>query len=86
MCLAKPLKLIDIDHTSATGSVDIGNSVLSVGLELTPDAKIGDWILVHAGMAIELLDAEDAVYILDAYDTYVTTGDPLSGEAHDTSV
>lgn len=86
MCLAKPLKIIEIDPATATGLVDIGGSSLSVGLDLTPDVKIGDWVLVHAGMAIELLDNEDAVSILDAYDTYVVTGDPMSGEAHDAAV
>ena len=77
MCLAKPLKLIDIQPDSATGTVDTGGGPLAVGIDLVPDAKIGDYVLVHAGMAIELLEEEDAASILDAYEHYVVTDGQL---------
>lgn len=81
MCLAKPLKLIEIYGSS--GLVDMGGGTLEIGLDLVPDAKIGDYVLVHAGMAIELLEDSDAADILDAYDDFVVTDAPLSGERHE---
>ena len=77
MCLAKPLKLVDIQSASATGTVDIDGGTLTVGIALVPDAKVGNYVLVHAGMAIELLEDEDAASILDAYEHYVVTGDQI---------
>ena len=78
MCLAKPLKLIDIDHSSSTGIVDISGNTLTVGLDLVPDASIGNYVLIHAGMAIELLEDEDAVKILDSYENFVETDGQIS--------
>ena len=40
-------------------------------MELVPDARIGNYLLVHAGMAIELLEDEDAEKILETYEEYV---------------
>ena len=86
MCLAKPLKLIAIAPDSRSGTVDIGGDTLPVGLDLVPGAKTGDYVLVHAGMAIELLDIEDAESILETYERYVTTQDRLiPGDTDDPS-
>ena len=70
MCLAKPLKLIEI-NSDFTGKVEIDGGNLLVGLDLVPEALIGDYVLVHAGMAIELLEKEDVQAILDAFEKYV---------------
>jgi hydrogenase expression/formation protein HypC len=71
MCLAKPLQLISIDENGTTGLVSAGGTIMPVGLELVPEAAPGDYVLVHAGMAIELLDESDAVSILEAYEEYI---------------
>ena len=73
MCLARPLKIMTIGKNGATGTVDVDGGSLTVGLNLVPDARTGDYVLVHAGMAIELLEAEDAQAILDAYEQFVFT-------------
>ena len=76
MCLAKPLKISSINVN--TGTVEIPGGSLTIGLDLVPDAKPGDYVLVHAGMAIELLEDSDAESILDAYENFVENGSLLS--------
>ncbi len=58
MCLAVPAKLIEQDGHH--GMVDLHGNRLPVNTMMTPDAQNGDWILIHAGFAIERLDPEDA--------------------------
>ncbi len=57
--------------------------MLPIGLDLVPDAQPGDYVLVHAGMAIELLSDRDAASILEAYEEYVTTDEQLFPEQGD---
>lgn len=58
MCLAVPLKIEKIEGTQAT--VALGGNKMSVSLMVVPRAKLGDWVLVHAGMAITILDEAEA--------------------------
>lgn len=58
MCVAIPSKIVEIDETTAT--VAVGGSRILARLDLVEGAKVGDYVLVHAGFAITLLDAEDA--------------------------
>lgn len=58
MCVAIPSKIVEIDETTAT--VAVGGSRILARLDLVEGAKLGDYVLVHAGFAITLLDAEDA--------------------------
>lgn len=71
MCLAKPLKIVDIDSEHVTGKVEINGGFLMVGLDLVPETCIGSYVLVHAGMAIEMLDDDDAESILETCEDYV---------------
>lgn len=59
MCLAVPGCLISIDEEKGTfpkGLVDFQGSRVEVSLALVPEAAPGDWVLVHAGFAISMLD------------------------------
>lgn len=58
MCLAIPGAITSIDGSSAT--IDMLGVTQQVSLALTPAAKLGNWVLVHAGFAIEVIDAEEA--------------------------
>ena len=58
MCLAIPLKIEKIEGTQAT--VALGGNEMTVSLLVVPKAKLGDWVLVHAGMAITILDEAEA--------------------------
>jgi hydrogenase expression/formation protein HypC len=69
MCLAIPAKITKID--GAIAQVDIGGNTKDVNITLTPEAKIGDYLLVHAGYAIEILDQESADQIFDAWEVAV---------------
>lgn len=64
MCLAVPGKILEI-RDDAQASVDMMGVTRSVSLRLTPDAQVGDFVLVHAGFAIEVIDAEQARETID---------------------
>jgi hydrogenase expression/formation protein HypC len=58
MCLAIPMQLTDID--GPRGSVDIGGVSCEVRLDLVEAPRVGDYVLVHAGYAIQVLDEAEA--------------------------
>ena len=64
MCLAIPGKLLAItaqlDETFRTGKVSFGGIQKEVNLFMVPEAKIGDYILVHVGVAISVVDEDEA--------------------------
>ena len=58
MCLAVPAQLTECDGDDAV--VDMHGNKVQVSTVLVPEAKEGDWVLVHAGFAIQLLDEDEA--------------------------
>ncbi len=58
MCLAIPMKIMQIDGASAV--VDAGGVSRKARVDLLPDLQVGDYVLVHAGLAIAKVDAEEA--------------------------
>ena len=58
MCLAVPAKLIDMNN--GMGTVDAGGVKKQISLLLLEDAALGDYILVHAGFGIQILDEKQA--------------------------
>lgn len=58
MCLAVPGKIIEI-VSEGLARVDYGSLVATVSLQLVPQARPGQWVLVHAGFAVEVLDEAD---------------------------
>lgn len=68
MCLAVPGRLIKIAEPQGpdasplmrTGSVDFGGVVKDVNLAYVPEAKIGDYVVVHVGFAISTMDESEA--------------------------
>ena len=64
MCLAIPGKIISItaqlDETFRTGKVVFGGIHKEVNLCMVPEAKVGDYVLVHVGVAIGIVDEEEA--------------------------
>ena len=63
MCLAVPLRIQHIEGNLA--KVELGGLLRQVSLVLTPEAKVGDYVLVHTGFAIGLLDEKEAQTTLD---------------------
>lgn len=64
MCLAIPGKLVSIDveldSIFRSGKVNFGGIVKEVNLCMLPDVKIGDFVLVHVGVAISIIDEHEA--------------------------
>ena len=58
MCLAIPALIKSIDDKEA--DVEIGGITRRISLWLTPEAKVGDYAIVHTGYAINILDQEEA--------------------------
>lgn len=59
MCLAIPGRVLDLHDGGglfAGGRVDFGGVVREVSLICTPEVVVGDWVLVHAGLAIAVID------------------------------
>jgi hydrogenase expression/formation protein HypC len=63
MCLAVPGKLLSVsgdDPFQRTGKVSFGGIMKDVSLACLPEAKVGDYVIVHVGMAISRLDEAEA--------------------------
>lgn len=58
MCLAIPMKIKSIDGTEA--EVEAGGITRRASLILTPEAKVGDYVLLHVGYAINIIDQAEA--------------------------
>lgn len=63
MCLAVPGKILSIqgEDFARTARVSFGGIVKEVSLAYVPEAKVGDYAIVHVGFAISLLDEEEAL-------------------------
>jgi len=57
MCLAVPAKIVELNGTAATISVD--GALREVDVSLIEDARLGDYVLVHAGFAIHKWDKSE---------------------------
>jgi hydrogenase expression/formation protein HypC len=62
MCLAIPGRLDTLDHTGTfpVGVADFGGVRKEVCLAFVPEAAVGDYVLVHVGFAISLIDEAEA--------------------------
>lgn len=58
MCLAVPAKLVEFDGDQ--GMADMHGNLVPVQTLFAPEAKVGDWVLVHAGFVIKILDEHEA--------------------------
>ncbi|MBQ7478783.1 MAG: HypC/HybG/HupF family hydrogenase formation chaperone [Selenomonadaceae bacterium] len=58
MCLAVPAKVIEV--RDALGKVELSGVTRDVSLMLLPEAKVGDFVLVHAGFAMQIVDEQSA--------------------------
>ena len=73
MCLAVPAKITSIE-ASGIGLVEhLGNEV-RVNFSLVPQARPGDWVIVHAGFAISVMDVKEARKTLRLFRELAKTG------------
>lgn len=83
MCLAVPAKIESIVGQEA--KVDVGGVGRTINVMLTPEAKVGDYVYIHTGFAISIVDEAEALESLrllrelaetyPADELYYTTGD-----------
>ena len=64
MCLAIPMKISQLDD-NRLATVDVLGVTRQISLDLTPQAQVGDFVLVHAGFAIEVVDEQYAQDTID---------------------
>ena len=62
MCLGIPGKVIEIDGIMARASV--GGSIVNVGLHMIEDVRVGDYVLIHTGFALQKISEEEALETL----------------------
>jgi len=65
MCLAVPARITEIRGNVA--EVEVAGVIKTVGLDLVPEAKVGEYVLVHAGFAIQTVDEEEALKTLELF-------------------
>ncbi|GMB01773.1 HypC/HybG/HupF family hydrogenase formation chaperone [Pelosinus sp. IPA-1] len=58
MCLAVPGKVLERQDMLAT--IEVGGVTRKVSLMLLPEAQVGDFVLIHAGFAVQRIDEEEA--------------------------
>ena len=78
MCLAVPGKIVSIsgeDPFSRTGKIDYGGILKEANLAYVPEAKAGDYVIVHVGFAISRVDEEEAQKVFQ----YLREMDELAG-------
>ena len=68
MCLSIPAQVISIEGDVAQASV--GGTIVTAGLQLVEDVKIGDYILIHTGFALQKISEEEAIVTLQTIKEY----------------
>ena len=69
MCLAVPGRLLSVTGEAPlmrVGRVDFGGVVKEVNLDFVPEAQTGDYVLVHVGFALTVIDEREAVQVFEA--------------------
>lgn len=83
MCLAVPGKIVSVDDSDPIvrrGRVEFGGIVREISLACVPEAKVGDYVLAHAGFALNIVDEEQAKITLD-YIRAIAAASPEADEA-----
>ena len=74
MCLSIPAKILSIDGNTARTSV--GGAVVNTSLHLVDNVKIGDYVLIHTGFALQIISEEEALETIRLIDDLTqATGD-----------
>ena len=68
MCIAAPAQIVEINKEENTLYADFGGARQQAKLDLLPEVEVGDYVLIHAGYAIEKLTEEAAKESLEAWE------------------
>jgi len=75
VCLAIPGKIVEIDTKNQHATIDYGDGTKRKANVSLVDVKKGDFVLVHAGFAIEVLDKKEAMKTLDLFREMLSLGE-----------
>lgn len=83
MCLGVPGKIIEIYESGGLpmGKVDFGGVTREACLAYVPEARVGDYTIIHVGFALNLIDEKDAQETLDLLRQITDLGAELGPEA-----
>ena len=68
MCIAAPAQVVEINREENTLFADFGGARQQAKMDLLPDVEVGEYVLIHAGYAIEKLSEEAAKESLEAWE------------------
>jgi hydrogenase expression/formation protein HypC len=80
MCLGVPGKIVEIYEAGGLHmcKVDFGGAIREACIETLPEAKLGDYTIVHAGFGLNLLSEEEAMETLELLRQLAMVGDELA--------
>jgi hydrogenase expression/formation protein HypC len=78
MCLSIPAKVLSINENQAI--VSVGGTEYEASLQLLDDVKIGDYILLHTGFAIQKISEEEAIETLKVFDEFDDLNEQIKPE------
>ncbi len=85
MCLAVPGRIVEItedpDPTLRRGKVDFSGVRKEVSLAFTPEARTGDYVLVHVGFALNVVDEDEARKIFEHLEAMGELGDAAAEDS-----
>ena len=82
MCLSIPAKVEQIDGEMAV--VSVGGTKYNASLQMLDDVKIGDYILMHTGFAIQKMSEEEALESLKVFEEFEELNEKLDEEERET--
>jgi len=82
MCLSVPAQVISIEGELA--KVSVGGTIMNANLNLVEDIKIGDYILLHTGFALQKIDEKEAQETLKIFEEFDELNEQLDQEEQKT--
>ncbi len=71
MCLAIPGKIVSIEGDQA--NIDFGGALKTANVSMV-EANVGQWAVIHAGFAIEIMDEEEAMETIKLWNEFIDSG------------
>lgn len=82
MCLSVPAQIVKIEGDNA--EVSVGGTIMQANLSLVDEAKVGDYVLLHAGFALQIIDPDEAEATLETFKEFGELNELLDREEEET--
>lgn len=82
MCLSIPAKIVEINDQMA--KVEVGGVKYEASLQMLTGVKVGDYVLLHTGFAIEKIDEEEAIATLQVFEDFENLNKELDQKEKET--